>query len=67
MRNTAGVERTVSMTSQTITHVPVPIVTTLTTASGDVGYIQFNDHIATAEDALEDADRLARERRTSRT
>ena len=43
------------MTSQTMTRVPVPVVTTLTTTSGDVGYIQFNDHIATAEDDLEDA------------
>jgi carboxyl-terminal processing protease len=55
VRNTAGVERNVSLTSQTITRVPVPIVTTLATASGDVGYIQFNDHIATAEDDLEAA------------
>ncbi len=43
------------MTSQTMTRVPVPVVTTLPTASGPVGYIQFNDHIATAEDDLEDA------------
>ncbi len=55
MRNTAGITRTVSMTSQTITEVPVPIVTTLPTASGAVGYLQFNDHIATAEDDLEAA------------
>jgi carboxyl-terminal processing protease len=55
VRNTAGITRTVSMTSQTITEVPVPIVTTLPTASGAVGYIQFNDHIATAEDDLEAA------------
>ena len=34
---------------------PVPIVTTFGTASGDVGYIQFNDHIATAEDAAQEA------------
>ncbi len=46
---------TSSLTSQTITRVPVPVVTTLATASGDVGYIQFNDHIATAEDDLEAA------------
>ena len=43
------------MTSQTVTRVPVPVVTTLATQSGSVGYIQFNDHIATAEDDLEDA------------
>jgi C-terminal processing protease CtpA/Prc len=55
VRDVAGMTRDVSMTSQTITRVPVPVVTTLPTASGDVGYIQFNDHIATAEDDLEDA------------
>jgi carboxyl-terminal processing protease len=52
VRNTAGVSRTVTMVSASITHVPVPISTTLPTASGDVGYIQFNDHIATAETPL---------------
>jgi C-terminal processing protease CtpA/Prc len=52
VRNTAGVQRTVSITSQTITRAPVPIVTTFATASGPVGYIQFNDHIATAETPL---------------
>ena len=55
VRDVAGTTRMVSMTSQTITRVPVPVVTTLPTSSGDVGYIQFNDHIATAEDDLEDA------------
>jgi carboxyl-terminal processing protease len=52
VRNTAGVTRTVTMTSATVTHAPVPIVTTFATASGPVGYIQFNDHIATAETPL---------------
>ena len=33
----------------------MPIVTTFTTDSGQVGYIQFNDHIATAETPLRDA------------
>ena len=55
VRNTAGATRTVSMTSASITHVPVPIVTTFNTASGQVGYIQFNDHIATAETPLKNA------------
>jgi carboxyl-terminal processing protease len=55
VRNVAGVQRTVTMNSATITHVPVPVATTLTTASGPVGYIQFNDHIATAEQPLMDA------------
>jgi len=49
VRSNAGATRTVTMTSATITHAPVPIATTLATASGPVGYIQFNDHIATAE------------------
>jgi carboxyl-terminal processing protease len=52
VRNTAGVSRTVSLTSATITRSPVPIVTTFASPSGPVGYIQFNDHIATAEAPL---------------
>ena len=55
VRNTAGATRTVSMTSANVTHVPVPITTTFSTASGPVGYIQFNDHIATAETPLKNA------------
>ncbi len=55
VRDTLGAQRTVQITSATITRVPVPIVTTLPTASGAVGYIQFNDHIATAEAPLESA------------
>ena len=55
VRSTAGATRTVSITSANITHVPVPIVTTFNTASGQVGYIQFNDHIATAETPLRNA------------
>jgi C-terminal processing protease CtpA/Prc len=55
VRSTAGVTRSVTMTSASITHLPVPIHTTLNTASGPVGYIQFNDHIATAEQPLMDA------------
>ena len=55
VRNTAGATRTVTMISANVTHVPVPIVTTFNTASGQVGYIQFNDHIATAETPLKNA------------
>jgi hypothetical protein len=55
LRNTAGATRTVTMISANITHVPVPIVTTFNTASGQVGYIQFNDHIATAEAPFKNA------------
>jgi carboxyl-terminal processing protease len=52
VRNTANVQRTVTLTSANITHVPVPVVTTFASASGPVGYIQFNEHIATAEQPL---------------
>jgi hypothetical protein len=52
VRSTANLTRTVTLVSATITHVPVPIATTIATASGAVGYIQFNDHIATAETPL---------------
>ena len=55
LRSTAGATRTVFVTSANITHVPVPIVTTFNTTSGQVGYIQFNDHIATAETPLRNA------------
>jgi C-terminal processing protease CtpA/Prc len=60
VRSTAGVTRTVSLTSATITHTPVPIATTFSTASGPVGYIQFNDHIATAEPQLINAINLVK-------
>jgi carboxyl-terminal processing protease len=55
VRSTAGNTRTVTIASANITHVPVPIVTTFSSASGPVGYIQFNDHIATAETPLRNA------------
>jgi len=55
VRDVGGTTRTVNMSSQTITRVPVPIVTTFDSQSGPVGYIQFNDHIAIAEDDLENA------------
>lgn len=44
--------RTVTMTSVDITSTPVQNVTTVGTASGLVGYMLFNDHIATAEEEL---------------
>ena len=61
VRGTNGLNRTVTLTSTTITHVPVPITTTFSTASGSVGYIQFNDHIATAETPLMNAIIAARQ------
>jgi hypothetical protein len=55
VRDLGGNTRSVTMVSASITHVPVPIHTTFPSATGDVGYIQFNDHIATAEKPLIDA------------
>jgi carboxyl-terminal processing protease len=50
-----GALRDVTLTSLQITSVPVQNVTTIPTPSGVVGYLLFNDHIATAETALIDA------------
>jgi hypothetical protein len=55
VRNVAGVERTVTLTPQFIAIDPVPDWTVFDTPTGDVGYILFNDHIATAEGWLYDA------------
>ncbi len=51
----AGTPRNVTLTAQSITSAPVPTVSTIDTASGRVGYLLFNDHVATAERALYDA------------
>ena len=47
--------REVTLTSATITSDPVQNVGTITTSTGEVGYMSFNDHIATAEQKLIDA------------
>ena len=47
--------RTISMTSASITKDPVQNVEVLSTDSGFVGYLTFNDHIATAEAELVNA------------
>jgi carboxyl-terminal processing protease len=44
--------RTVVLTAAVVTETPVPTVTTLSSNGGLVGYILFNDHIATAEGEL---------------
>lgn len=44
--------RTVSMTSDNIAPDPVQTIKVIDTPTGQVGYFQFNDHIATAEDQL---------------
>lgn len=47
--------REVTLTAETITSEPVPIVNTIETDNHTVGYLVFNDHIATAEKGLYDA------------
>ena len=47
--------RLVTMTTASITSAPVQNVSVINTGTGDVGYLVFNDHIATAEQALIDA------------
>jgi hypothetical protein len=44
-----------TMTSTNVTLTPVQNVQTIPTVTGNVGYMLFNDHIATAEQALIDA------------
>jgi hypothetical protein len=55
VRGLNGVERDVTLTSEEIFNDPVPTTGILTTPSGDVGYLLFNDHSAPAEQALADA------------
>ncbi len=50
-----GTQRNISMTSANITSAPVQNVSVIDTPTGKVGYMLFNDHIATAESALVDA------------
>ena len=50
-----GPQRTVPMTSANVTSTPVQSVRTIATASGPVGYLLFNDHIATSEAGLVNA------------
>lgn len=51
----AATPRTVTMVSANVTSTPVQNVGTIRTAAGTVGYMLFNDHIATAEQELVDA------------
>lgn len=53
--NLTGQGRTFTMQSAVITSTPVQKVSTINTGSGKVGYLLFNDHIATAERGLFDA------------
>jgi len=55
VRDLSGATREIMMTSANVVSTPVQNVATIPTATGDVGYMQFNDHIATAESGLIDA------------
>jgi hypothetical protein len=48
----ASSPRTITLVSANVTSTPVQSVGTISTRSGRVGYILFNDHIATAEQLL---------------
>lgn len=52
VRTNAGATRAVTLTSANVTMTPVRNVGTIPTANGLVGYILFNDHVATSERAL---------------
>lgn len=49
---TSGATQQVVLQAEQVTETPVPVVATLPTSTGTVGYILFNDHIATAEEEL---------------
>jgi len=55
VRDLGGFLHAVTMQSANVTSTPVQNVGTIATASGPVGYMLFNDHIATAESALVNA------------
>jgi carboxyl-terminal processing protease len=50
-----GTIRTVTLQAATVTTSPVPIAEVLQVTGGPVGYILFNDHLATSEAALYNA------------
>jgi hypothetical protein len=52
VRDLDGTQRDISMTSADVVSTPVQNVDTIATPTGNVGYMQFNDHIATAESGL---------------
>jgi carboxyl-terminal processing protease len=55
IRDPSGTTRDISLQAARITSNPVPLVRTLSTPTGTVGYLLFNAHIATAERELVDA------------
>jgi len=52
VQDPGGAQRTFSMTSAIITSDPVQNVSVISTSTGPVGYMLFNDHIAPAEQDL---------------
>jgi len=52
VRDLAGFWHDVTLQSANVSSTPVQNVGTITTSTGAVGYMLFNDHIATAESAL---------------
>ncbi len=52
LRAPDGSDRTVTLTAARIARTPVQNVKTIATAGGPVGYLLFNDHLATAEAPL---------------
>jgi carboxyl-terminal processing protease len=55
IREPSGATREVTMTPVAITHDPVPVTSVIDPTGVPVGYMLFNDHIATSESALIDA------------
>jgi hypothetical protein len=52
IRETSGTLRDISLTSVAVTHKPVLVSSTIDASGVPVGYLLFNDHIATAEAQL---------------
>ena len=52
IRELNGTERNITMASAIITSTPVQNVTTIAAGADTIGYLLFNDHIATAEQGL---------------
>lgn len=52
IRETSGVVRNITMNAVEVTHQPVLVSSTLDASGVKVGYLLFNDHIATAEAQL---------------
>jgi C-terminal processing protease CtpA/Prc len=60
LRDLIGFNRTVTLTSTSVTTTPVPIASVLNFSGRRVGYLVFNDHIRTAEQPLIDAINMMR-------